>query len=79
MWAAWRKKPLHLEHADTGLETRNNGLSEKLDLGIWPFASMPGGGSGSGTGVGAGFGLRESGSESGSQRESNLQKHSQES
>jgi len=25
---------LHLEHADTGLETRNSGLSEKLDLGI---------------------------------------------
>lgn len=24
----------HLEQADTGLETRNNGLSEKLDLGI---------------------------------------------
>jgi hypothetical protein len=27
----------HLEHADTGLETRNNGLSEKLDLGIRPY------------------------------------------
>lgn len=24
----------HLEQADTGLETRNKGLSEKLDLGI---------------------------------------------
>lgn len=30
----WRIKSLHLEHADTGLDTRNNGLSEKLDLGI---------------------------------------------
>jgi hypothetical protein len=29
----------HLEHADTGLETRNNGLSEKLDLGI-RFAAL---------------------------------------
>lgn len=29
-----REPVSHLEQADTGLETRNNGLSEKLDLGI---------------------------------------------
>lgn len=28
---------LHLEQADTGLDTRNNGLSEKLDLGILAY------------------------------------------
>lgn len=61
----WCNKSLHLEHADTGLETRNNGLSEKLDLGIWPFASMPGGGS---TGAGAGAGAELESIECGSER-----------
>lgn len=32
----WRVMALHLEQADTGRDTRNKGLSEKLDLGISP-------------------------------------------
>lgn len=37
----------HLEQADTGLETRNNGLSEKLDLGIRLVALFEGSGAAS--------------------------------
>lgn len=36
----------HLEQADTGLDTRNNGLSEKLDLGMASVADALSAGSG---------------------------------